>query len=92
MTYQQRSATSILSISLQTAMALICAGISAAAVPAQAQTYSVVHYFSGESDGENPIAGVTVARAGKLVGTTSGYRGGVFSLTRSGAGWILDPL
>ena len=51
-----------------------CAGMlvitTVAAPAAQAQTYSVIHYFSGGLDGENPIAGVTVAGPGKLVGTT----------------------
>ncbi|MGO9561410.1 MAG: hypothetical protein ACLPPV_02065, partial [Candidatus Korobacteraceae bacterium] len=53
------------------AFAMLCALAMIATQPAQAQTFSVIHYFSGESDGENPIAGVTVAGAGKLAGTTS---------------------
>src|SRR5580658_7800741 len=65
------------------AFAMLCALAMIATQPAQAQTFSVIHYFSGESDGEHPIAGVTVAGAGKLVGTTSGGRGSVFKLTQN---------
>ncbi len=74
------------------ALAMLCALAMIATQPAQTQTFSVIHYFSGESDGENPIAGVTVAGAGKLAGTTSGGRGSVFKLTQNGASWTLDPL
>jgi uncharacterized repeat protein (TIGR03803 family) len=96
MTYQQRSATSILSISLQTAMALICAGILAAAVPAQAQTLTVLHSFTGGNDGKYPTAGLTMDRAGNFYGTTA-YGGAsdvgvVFRLSPAGSGWVLTPL
>ena len=91
MTYQQRSATSILSISLQTAMALICAGILAADVPAQAQTLTVLHSFTGGNDGKYPTAGLTMDRAGNFYGTTA-YGGAsdvgvVFRLSPAGSGW-----
>ena len=68
-----------------------------AAIPSHAQTFSVLHYFSGGSDGANPVAGVTVAGPGLLYGTTSAYGsstnlGTVFKLTQRGSNWILDPL
>ncbi len=67
-------------------------------VPAvQAQTFSVIHYFTGGSDGGNPTAGVTVGGAGLLYGTASssgspGNFGTAFKLTQRGSGWTFDPL
>ncbi len=72
------------------------------AVPgARAQTFSAIHSFSGP-DGANPLAGLTVNRAGNLYGTT--WAGGtascyfkfgcgtVFKMKHAGSGWILTPL
>ncbi len=65
------------------------------AVAAQAQTYTVVHKFSG-SDGERPTSTLVLDRAGNFYGTaenggTYGY-GVLFQLKASGSGWILRPL
>ncbi len=60
---------------------------------AHAQTYSVIHNFSGPGDGALPAVGVTL-RGGILYGTTA--EGGmgdvygpgtVYQLTRAGSGW-----
>lgn len=70
---------------------------------AQAQTFQVIHTFSGGSDGAIPLAGLIADRAGNLYGTASGggntgvncgtYGCGVaFRLKSSGAGWTLTPL
>lgn len=74
---------------------------------AQAQTFQVLHNFTGGRDGANPGDGVTMDRAGNLYGTASAggiqaygcqnsYRtqgcGAVFELARSGTGWIFRPL
>jgi len=64
-------------------------------VVAQAQTFSVLHNFTGGSDGANPLAGLTMDQAGSLYGTASlgGVGNGtVFKLARQGSGWILNPL
>jgi uncharacterized repeat protein (TIGR03803 family) len=62
----------------------------------RAQTFSVLHSFSGGPGGTAPEAGLTIDRAGNLYGTTSsGGQGGsgmVFKLARSGEGWVLSPL
>jgi uncharacterized repeat protein (TIGR03803 family) len=42
------------------------------ALPLRAQTFSVVHVFSGGTDGENPQAGLVRDAAGNLYGTTDG--------------------
>jgi uncharacterized repeat protein (TIGR03803 family) len=66
-----------------------------ALVTAQAQTFTVLHTFSGGEDGANPLAGLTIDRAGNLYGTASlggvGY-GNVFKLAHQGSGWVLNPL
>jgi uncharacterized repeat protein (TIGR03803 family) len=62
---------------------------------AQAQTYSIIHPYTGGGDGATPLAGLTIDHAGNLWGTTSagglGY-GTVFKLTNAGSGWRLIPL
>ncbi|MGA2904296.1 MAG: choice-of-anchor tandem repeat GloVer-containing protein [Candidatus Korobacteraceae bacterium] len=62
----------------------------------QAQTFSVLHNFSGGGDGAYPYAGVIVGPSGVLYGTafeggTHGY-GTVFRLSLVESGWILSPL
>ena len=78
-----------------------------AAIPAQAQTFQVLHNFTGGRDGANPLDGLTIGRAGNLYGTSSAGGdqvygcdnsygttgcGAVFELARAGTGWILRPL
>ena len=72
------------------------------AIGAHAQTYSVIHTFSGATDGGNPYAGVMLDRAGNLYGSafyggnaTCNYPWGcglIYKLKRQGSGWILQPL
>lgn len=57
-----------------------------------AQTYSVIHNFTGGWDGGRPEAGVTIDSAGNLYGTTFAIHGSVFELTHSGSAWVLTPL
>jgi len=79
----------------------------ATAIAAQAQTFQVLHNFTGGRDGANPLDGVTIDRNGNLYGTASAGGnqvygcdnfygttgcGSVFELERSGSGWILRPL
>jgi len=94
-----RSSTSILLCSLRRpafVLALFLALAMIAKHPVQAQSFTVLHYFTGGSDGANPVAGVTLGPAGTLYGTT--YQGGtnaegvVFKLVQRGSGWTLNPL
>lgn len=61
----------------------------------QAQTYSIIHNFSGGADGASPYAGITIDGAGNLLGTATdgglGY-GTVFKLKYSQSGYTLGVL
>ena len=82
------------------AIALTCA---VTAIVAQAQTFSVIHDFTGGHDGATPMAGLTMDRAGNLYGTANygGNVGGncgasgcgtVFRLTNHNSNWVFTPL
>jgi len=71
--------------------------VAAAGTPsAQAQTYTILHTFTGTPDGDEPLAGLATDSGGNLYGTT--YYGGaygwgmVFKLARTGSGWQMEPL
>ncbi len=74
-----------------------------AAAESQAQTFTVLHNFTGGADGAYPYAGLTMDQAGNFYGTTANGGntagdcvfngcGTVFKLKRAGSGWILSPL
>ena len=85
-------------------LATLCVLPMLAVAPAPAQTFSVIHAFTGARDGGNPLAGLTLDAAGNLYGTT--YEGGgvigngcepsgcgtIFKMTNRGGGWVLTPL
>jgi uncharacterized repeat protein (TIGR03803 family) len=50
---------------------LVLGLVAVATLQAQAQTFSLVHSFSGGSDGGIPLAGFTIDGAGNLYGTAS---------------------
>ena len=96
MTTWQTPKQPLLQIGLATAIAI------ALTLPAQAQTFTVIHNFFG-SDGANPVAGLTIDARGRLYGTTQSggpengscfqeQCGSVFRLAPQGSGWILNPL
>jgi len=70
--------------------------------PGSAQSYSVIHSFTGAADGAIPTAGLTMDAAGNLYGTAQyggdtqdcGYQGcgTVFRLTTKNGSWIMMPL
>jgi uncharacterized repeat protein (TIGR03803 family) len=68
----------VLTVCAIAALAMVIPG------PASAQTYSVIHNFTGGRDGAVPNAGVTLDAAGNLYGTTSeggsGFRGSGFGV------------
>ncbi|MGB8834444.1 MAG: choice-of-anchor tandem repeat GloVer-containing protein [Candidatus Sulfotelmatobacter sp.] len=85
------------SISVTDKMMLVfvfVAGLVAVAIPrAHAQTFSVVHSFSGGSDGGNPVNGFSANTVGELFGTASSggaYGNGVvYKMTVKGAETVL---
>ncbi len=103
MSYPQQCATSNCNTSLRTMIRLFCAAIITATIMAQAQTFTVLHTFTGAQDGGQPFAGLAMDEAGNLYGAASdgGNHGGscpsygcgtVFKLQKRGAGWVFSPL
>jgi uncharacterized repeat protein (TIGR03803 family) len=79
-----------------TAISIVLAVTLVASSRSQAQTFSVIHTFTGGGDGATPAAGLSIDRGGNLYGTTaaggdSGW-GTVFKLKRSGTNWIVNRL
>jgi hypothetical protein len=76
-------------------MTILFALMAVATQSAQAQTFTVIHEFTGGGDGGDPMAGLTMDSAGNFYGTTwgggTGY-GTVFKLWRVGGGWRITPL
>jgi uncharacterized repeat protein (TIGR03803 family) len=81
-------------LAVQSALLLLLTLFNVATI--KAQTFSVLHGFTGGLDGSHPYAGVTVGRGGTLYGTTSAgglyTHGTVFKLTQRGSGWTLSAL
>lgn len=62
---------------------------------AQAQTFSVIHNFTGGGDGAYPTTGLTMISPGNFYGTTSSGAnqwGTVFKLRYVNSGWTVVPL
>ena len=82
-------------IALVLSILIIAAFAVVPAPSAQAQSFSVLHNFTGGLDGSQPVAGLTMDRAENLYGAASaggrGY-GTVFKLAHRGSGWTLTPL
>ncbi len=100
MATQRQSVTSIFDVNLRAgkialAMAVLFPAMILAAAAAQAQTYDVIHAFTGGPDGGLPGTSLIMDRGGNLYGSTAsnpGSFGGVFKLARRGAGWVVTTL
>lgn len=86
-------------------LAILCALSMLGVQPARAQTFSVIHSFTGNQDGGNPASTLTLDMAGNLYGTTvfggdfggrncgsGGGCGVVFKMARHNTTWVLTPL
>jgi uncharacterized repeat protein (TIGR03803 family) len=84
-------------------LTLLCGFTMIAALSAQPQTFSVIHYFSGGADGGTPYATPTLDAAGRPYATTllggiyvsscvQGGCGVAFRMRSSGEDWVLAPL
>ncbi len=62
----------------------------------QAQTYKVIHNFTGQKDGGHPSSSLRMDHAGNIYGTAYAYgkysSGTVFRLSPSGSGWLFNLL
>ncbi len=76
------------------ALMMTCALAFAICQSAQAQTFSVIHTFTGGADGYQPYAGLTIDRGGHLYGTTSEYpQGGtVFEMKQVNGNWSFSTI
>jgi uncharacterized repeat protein (TIGR03803 family) len=74
----------------------IAIALVAPASSAQAQTFQVIHNFTGGLDGSSPSAALTIDRAGHIYGVSgygaTGDHGAVFELKHLGSGWTLSPI
>jgi uncharacterized repeat protein (TIGR03803 family) len=62
---------------------------------ASAQTFTVLHQFTGGTDGGGPDAGLTIDQGGHLFGTTAvggAGNGSVFEMKASAGGWTFESL
>ncbi len=71
--------------------------VSVGTLPAQAQTFTVIHAFTGQDDGSQPLAGLTLDRGGNFYGTTQGptsqgFAGTVFHLKRTSGNWVFNTI
>lgn len=90
---------SMQTITIGLALAIMSLLAVAACPLVHAQTFEVIHNFSGP-DGIEPLAGVTLDSAGNLYGTTESNNspqcfigcGNVFKMTRRGSAWLLVPI
>ena len=82
------------------ALVVVLALTAATSPAAQAQTYQVIHTFTGGYDGALPTSGLTMDPAGNFYGVTySGGIGGgqngygvVYKLSHHAAGWSVLPI
>jgi hypothetical protein len=102
---QRRYAASIFDTNLQAGRVVVCSVLffAASILALQAQTFTVLHSFTGGSDGSNPYSSLVLDRSGNLYGVApfGGSRscetqngigcGTVFRLAHKTSGWVLSP-
>jgi uncharacterized repeat protein (TIGR03803 family) len=98
------SGTGVRALASALALAVMFVLTCASAPAAQAQMFTILHNFTGGSDGSTPYAGLSMDRAGNLYGTAAygGRRGGdcgengncgtVYTLKRKNSSWLFYTL
>jgi hypothetical protein len=80
------------------ALVMLCVLTMLAPAPGQAQTFQVLHNFTGGTDGVDPYGGLAINARGHIYGTTYGPEGciascgTVYEMSRQGSGWIFATL
>src|ERR1019366_5953849 len=77
------------------ALAIMLVLMLSATEAVQAQTFQVIHDFTGGVDGAEPTFGLTIDAAGNLYGTTfegDAGTGTAYKLAHKTTGWALTPL
>jgi uncharacterized repeat protein (TIGR03803 family) len=104
MTTLAQRPTSVLNSSVRRTvftLALVCALVIVTVLSTQAQTFTVIHNFTGGPDGGTPGVGLNIDSSGVLYGTTSSGGvpgcfgsgcGVVFKLSPEGSAWVFSPL
>jgi uncharacterized repeat protein (TIGR03803 family) len=89
------SLTSLRAAAVGLALAIVFALTIGATDALQAQTFQVIHNFTGGVDGQEPNFGITIDATGALYGTTfegDTGTGTAYKLTHKPTGWTLTPL
>ena len=94
---EQHSISTLLSSLPKTAFALAVVCFLTIVEPrlVQAQTFTVIHTFTGVPDGAHPQAGLRIDESGNLYGTAEGGGvgyGTVFKLVPRNSHWVFTPL
>jgi uncharacterized repeat protein (TIGR03803 family) len=82
-------------LAIMLTLVLLMLVITVTAQPADAQTFQVIHNFSGQGDGSIPLTGLTIDTSGNLYGTTGAGAAGhgtVFLLNHAGSAWLVNTL
>ncbi len=77
-------------ISLRIRLARLASVLLLAAPFSSAQTYTVLHNFTGGSDGSRPLGGLTLLGSGNIFGGSGDWT--VFRLRRAGTSWVFNPI
>lgn len=71
-------------------LVVACVLMMLAVQSAQAQTYTILHNFTGGLDGSDPTAGLTLIGTGNLFGGAG--PNALFRVRQAGQGWVFTPI
>lgn len=85
-----QASTFILSARLRLTILVFALAGALMAQPTQAQTFTILHNFTGGSDGFSPTAGLTLLGTGNLFGGAG--PSATFRIRQAGQGWVFTPI